>query len=248
MRIAQLSDTGLVRPINEDSIYSSTKKDLFIVADGMGGHQGGEVASKTAVNKIKYYIRNKYDIYSKNQTGFTKLICDSINYASKAVFEISKKDSDLYGMGTTIIVCLVYNDVFYIGHVGDSRVYLINNKIKQITKDHSLVQELLDNRVITKEEAINHPHKNVITRAVGTQESVKADIFTLKLKDKEKILLCTDGLTNMVEDEKILDKVNKYPPKKAAELLLEEANNSGGVDNISIMIIENRNNIGGVKE
>jgi len=243
MRIGQISHKGMVRTNNEDSIFSSTKKDLFIVADGMGGHLGGEIASRTAVNKIRYFIKNKFDNYSENKNGVLNLICDAMNYASCAIYTLGKKDDALCGMGTTGVVAVLFDKKIYIGHVGDSRAYLINNKIKQITKDHSLVQELLLSGTITVDEAKNYPHKNIITRALGIDEKVKVDTYNIKLKENEIILLCTDGLTNLVSDKEIFNIVRLNTPNKAVKLLIDEANARGGTDNISVIIIKNENNI-----
>lgn len=238
-----MSNKGMVRPNNEDSIYSSANRDLFIVADGMGGHKGGEIASKAAVNKIKYYIKNKINSCPKTKDGISDLINSAYNYACRAIYNLSQTDDLLYGMGTTAVTALIVGDTVYIGHVGDSRAYIINNRIKQITKDHSLVQELLDSGSITLDEANNHPNKNIITRALGTGPNVVIDIYSLKIKMGDCILLCSDGLTNMCSDEEILNIVKNKSPNIAAKKLVNEANVRGGFDNVSVIIIKNENNI-----
>lgn len=241
MRIGQLSDKGQVRPNNEDSIYSSVKKDLLIIADGMGGHKAGEIASKTAINKVRHFIKNKSENYKKNKNDIMNLINDAIRYANLSIQKVAKKDESLKGMGTTLIVALIIENEVYIGHIGDSRAYLINNKsIKQITKDHSLVAELLENGTITEKEAENYPHKNVITRALGCENKIKVDKYNIKIKKNDVLLLCTDGLSNMVSDEEILIIIKQSNnPNTAAKELVKAANKAGGQDNISVIVAEN---------
>lgn len=236
MRIGQLSHRGTVRPKNEDRIYSSQKKDLLIIADGMGGHNAGEIASKLAIERSKYYIRTKREKYDDTDDGIKDLIKDSIEYANKYII-MSQKDQSLKGMGTTIIVAYIRNDKVYIGHVGDSRLYLSNNSFAQITTDHSLVQELFDMGSISKEELENYPNKNIITRALGYSEKIEVDTFILKIKKDDTLLLCTDGISNMISDKEMFEVIKiSDSPQKCAKLLIDMANENGGKDNISVII------------
>lgn len=241
MRVGQLSDKGLVRPNNEDSIYSSIKKDLLIIADGMGGHKAGEIASKAAINKAKYFIKNKGKGYKNTKQDILRLLCDAIQYANTSIKSIAKKDESLKGMGTTIIIVIINDGIAYIGHVGDSRAYLISNKaIKQITADHSLAEELYRSGTISKEEALNYPHRNIITRALGCDDNIDVDKYVVKLRKNDILLLCTDGLSNMVSDEEIFriakDNTNT---SNIAKQLVKAANSSGGLDNISVIVAQN---------
>lgn len=240
MRVGQLSDKGSVRQINEDSVYSSKARDLFIIADGMGGHKAGEVASKLAVNKVKYFIKNKSLNNKKTEEKMLSLICEAIEYANKSIYALASKDDNLKGMGTTIIVALACQSTVYIGHVGDSRAYLISNQsISQITSDHSLAEELFKNGSITKEQAMNYPHKNVITRALGCIDKIMVDTHIINLNKGDSLLLCTDGLSNMISNEEIFNIVNSNTPNKAVRSLIDSANKAGGIDNVSAIIINN---------
>lgn len=240
MRVGQLSHKGNVRLNNEDSIYSSKNKDLFIIADGMGGHNGGEIASKAAINKSKYFVKNKFENYDKTEKGILSLICDAISYANSYILTLAKKDESLIGMGTTIIIMIIHENIAYIGHVGDSRVYHINDSIKQITADHSLAEELFRIGTITREEALNYPQKNIITRALGCNQKIEVDTHVIKIKENDSILLCTDGLNNMASDDDIFNIINNNNvPNKCVKELVDHANNSGGADNVSVILIKN---------
>lgn len=239
MRVGQLSHKGNVRPNNEDSIYSSRNRDLFIIADGMGGHTAGEVASKTAIKKVRYFIKTRAENYDKTGEGFLSLISDAIKYANRLIFSASNKDENLKGMGTTLIAAFAYGNKVYIGHVGDSRAYIINNNsINQITSDHSLAEELYRNGSITKEEALNHPQKNIITRAIGCNSSVKADLYTAEIWEGETLILCTDGLSNMVNNDDIFRIVKETQNiNECANKLVNAAIQAGGLDNTSVIVI-----------
>lgn len=240
MRVGQLSHRGSVRPNNEDSIYSSRNKDLFIIADGMGGHTAGEIASKTAIKKVRYFIRTRAENYEKTRDGYLSLISDAIRYANRLIFSASNKDESLRGMGTTLIAALADDNKVYLGHVGDSRAYIINsNSISQITTDHSLAEELYRSGSITKEEALNHPQKNIITRALGCSSSVKPDLYTVELWEGEILLLCTDGLSNMVGSEDIFKIIKETQNiNDCAKKLVDAAIQAGGSDNISVIVIK----------
>lgn len=233
MEIKEITHIGMVRDINEDSILTLKANDyyLLIVADGMGGHSGGEIASSIAVNSIKDFIKDKFIRYTNKE----ELIRDSILYANKNIYEKSLSDSLLNGMGTTITLSLIIKDNIYIGHVGDSRAYLIREeKLSQITEDHSYINELLKKGAITKEEAKIHPMKNLITRAVGTDKYIVIDTYEEHLLGRDTLIICSDGLTRHVNDKEILKIVKSE--NNQVECLLNLANARGGKDNISIIV------------
>jgi protein phosphatase len=244
MRAGAATDPGKVRSMNQDYFYLSTaegKPNLYIVADGMGGHNGGEVASKTSVDYARSFIEQSWNKaeYSGDRI---KLIRDALMAANREVFNMASRNNELYGMGTTLSMALVEGKTLYTGHIGDSRIYLIrNNKAEKLTEDHSLVAELIKNGSITPEEGDNHPQKNIITRALGTSVTVEVDISRRELEEDDMLLLCTDGLTNMVNCGDILELCNTIEePEKLCRRLVEEANNRGGKDNITVIVVKVR--------
>lgn len=234
------TDKGKVREINEDYFYISTSLDevqLYILADGMGGYNGGEVASKLAVQTAKNYIENNFKETEKDKDSIIQLLGSSIEYANMVVYEKAKENPELQGMGTTLEICLIYNNKAYIGHVGDSRIYLIKKDIaRKITKDHSYVQQLVEDKKITREEAEHHPKKNMLLKALGCTSYVEPDIRARNLEKDDMLLMCSDGLTNMVEENKIYEVVRENK-EKAPEILVNLANNAGGYDNITVITI-----------
>lgn len=244
MFICACSDVGKVREINQDAYFYIEDEllPIFIIADGMGGHKAGEVASNTAISTIvSHYEENKEKMIGK-EVFIPEFINKSIELANKKLIEESENDEELKGMGTTITMCIVLEKELYIGHVGDSRAYLLRDeKLKQLTQDHSLVGELLRTGSITKEEAMNHPKKNVIMRALGSNKDLKVDIFTRDMEQGDRIVLCTDGLTNMVSEERILETlVNDENPSSICSELVNISNELGGIDNTTIMLIKAR--------
>jgi PPM family protein phosphatase len=232
--VGYISDRGNIRDINEDYIdyYENDKIRLYIVADGMGGHNAGDVASKIAVESCIEYIKNEDKIDDKEA-----LLKSAISYANEKIYIKSKENSGLNGMGTTITACLIDEEEAIIANVGDSSCYAIYaDTIKKITKDHSLVQELVDEGSITEQEALNHPNKNIITRALGTKENVEIDIFRIKTDKILKFLLCTDGLSNEVSTKEMFDIVIKNNNEEACKLLVDLCKNKGGRDNISVIV------------
>ncbi|MCL1912968.1 MAG: Stp1/IreP family PP2C-type Ser/Thr phosphatase [Eubacteriaceae bacterium] len=231
---------GRLRATNEDR-FICLKAGRFCamaIADGMGGHNAGEVASKIAVDEIEsYFLANPsikgslFDI----STDIEKLI-QTINT------KIHEKSIDIIeqqGMGTTLILCVAENNIANIYHIGDCRAYFYNGQfLRQITKDHSLVQLLIDQGQLTKREAENHPRKNVITRALGTDEEVDVDIYTVVLSAGEKIMLCSDGLSNMVDTTTIQKVLSSMGALEAIDELVDLANANGGLDNITVTIQE----------
>ena len=248
MKIGYKTDKGKFRERNEDAYFVDQTKRLFIVADGMGGYQGGEIASHLAVQTISKFLSpsspasflEKTSERKELHKSVLKAIQQSIAEANEEIHRKASEESQLNGMGTTIVLALFCNDLVYISHVGDSRAYLIrNNTIKQLTKDHSLVTELIKKGVISKEEAQNHHLRNIITRALGKEKDLKVDIIPLSYKKGDYLLLCTDGLTDVVEDEEIKDIILKAKePVKACNRLVNSANRRGGKDNVTVIIIK----------
>ncbi len=245
MRFCGLTDIGLKREINEDFISLPNENEgikLFILADGMGGANAGEKASQTAVDYVKDYIRKNFIKIERNKEGLENLIRNAMVGANKRVYELANSNEEYSGMGTTLIVVLIYRGRIHIGHIGDSRVYrLRQNVFRQITKDHSYVQELIKQGTISMDEAKHHPQKNVLIKVVGCEERVKPDIITKGFVKGDIILMCSDGLTNMVDDKYIFEIImqNMYDINIACKKLIEKANHNGGADNISAIIISN---------
>ena len=242
MIIGVSSDTGRVREINQDSYFCSEYKDIhvFAVADGMGGHNAGEVASRIAVETIKDLLYNFREDLINGQLEVSNFINKLLLEANEKILIKANEDKDLKGMGTTItLVCILENEIF-IGHIGDSRAYIYSDeKLVQITEDHSLVAELVKNGTITEIEAINHPQKNVITRALGTDKEVKIDIFNRKVNKDDIIILCTDGLTNLVSEDRIKHVlIENEDVQKSCDILTNAANELGGYDNTTVIIIK----------
>ena len=235
------SDIGKAREINQD-YYSIPKPEdrlqLFILADGMGGYNGGEIASSLATTSAKSYIENNFDKIEHNKEAILELIKNAIEYANMVVFEKSKQEPNLEGMGTTLDICFIYNNKVYVGHVGDSRIYRIRGEIiRKLTKDHSYVQQLVEDGKITREEAEHHPKKNMLLKALGCTAMVEPDLRARNIETGDILLMCSDGLTNMVEEKEIY-RVVRENPETAAQVLVELANAAGGYDNITVVIIK----------
>lgn len=242
MKSYSLTDTGRVRSMNEDYVFVSERpigrlSNLFVVADGMGGHNAGERASSYAVEVLLQSIRKNKE---KNPV---KVMRRAIESANDMVYQESISSDRSRGMGTTMVAAVICKDRLYVANVGDSRLYIINSQIRQITKDHSLVEEMVRLGKLTKEEGRNHPDKNIITRAIGAEETVQIDCFEERIGIRDVVLLCSDGLTNMVSDEQIQQIINTEKNlQKAAELLVETANRNGGRDNITVLLISRKSN------
>lgn len=235
------SDIGKARDMNQDYYYISSNQDeiqIFILADGMGGYKGGEVASYLATKTALSYIQSNFEKTIKEKEEILKLIKSSMEYANMVVYEKSKEDKELEGMGTTLEVCLIYNNKIYIGHVGDSRVYRIRKEfIRKLTRDHSYVEKLVKDGTITKEEAMHHPKKNMLTKALGCTAFVDPDVTVKGFMKDDIILMCSDGLTNMVNEEEIYQ-IIKQDYRVATNKLIEKANENGGYDNITAILIK----------
>lgn len=241
MRVYCETNKGLMRENNEDNLIveESDRYNLYAVADGMGGHKAGEVASSIAIDTIRDYFKKSS---RKEDFKAPSFIIESIEAANGRIREEALNKDECSGMGTTITMAVVdlSLNTAYIANVGDSRAYIIkNDEIIQITEDHTYVNELLKDGKITPEEAKHHPKRNVITRAVGSEEYVQADIFEIELFDNDVILLCTDGLTTHLSDEKILNTIKEYGCPESVQILIKLANDNGGTDNITIIIVDN---------
>ena len=232
-----MTDVGRTRAVNQDYVFSCLEPvgnlpNLFIVADGMGGHQAGDFASSYSVKKILESISLSL------QKNPHKIFADAIRYANRELIEKAKANPELRGMGTTVVLLTIVGEKAYVANVGDSRLYLMEDTLTQITVDHSLVQEMIKIGELTKESARLHPDKNIITRAVGAGRDINADFFEFSLTEKSILLMCSDGLSNMVEDEQlaILLKSAKTP-EKVGKKLIDTANRNGGKDNIAVIVI-----------
>ena len=239
---AGCTDVGRTRPINEDGYYiSAYSEDIdaayAIVADGMGGHQAGEVASTMAVGEISSMINERFP-QSMTTTELMDLLGRALKQANSEIYKKSHSDKVCRGMGTTLTLCFLMGDKAIVAHVGDSRAYLLREGVlHQITTDHSLVQALLSSGQITEEEALHHPQKNVITRALGTDKDVEIDIYEFTICAGDKLLLSTDGLTNLVSGEELLSILEgEGTLEEQAEKLVAEANALGGYDNITAVL------------
>ena len=241
METFAISDIGQAREMNQDYYYVSPPESslkLYILADGMGGYNGGEIASELATTAARNYIESNFENTPKDREEILKLIKSAIEYANMVVYEKSKDDKNLEGMGTTLEICLVYNNKAYIGHVGDSRIYRLRGIfIRKLTTDHSYVEKLIKDGTITKEEAVHHPKKNMLTKALGCNIFVEPDVVARGFIKDDIILICSDGLTNMVDEDKIYDIV-KENVQEAPQKLIDLANKNGGIDNITAIIIK----------
>ena len=236
------SDKGKVREMNQDYYYISNSLDqvqLYVLADGMGGYNGGEIASSLAVQTAKNYIENNFKDIEKDRDSIIQLLGSSIEYANMVVYEKAKENKELQGMGTTLEICLIYNNKVYIGHVGDSRIYRIRKQfIRKLTQDHSYVQKLVKEGTITKEQAAHHPQKNMLMKALGCNAFVEPDVMVKGFLKDDILIMCSDGLSNLVDQETIYEKASKNI-EQATKDLVELANDRGGYDNITVIIIKN---------
>ena len=239
MRIYSATDVGQKRKMNQDYVFASADPvgnlpNLFVVADGMGGHNAGDYASSHAVGIVVEEIREDADFNP------VKVIRHAIESANTEIITQAQKDEKLRGMGTTMGAATIVGHYAYVANVGDSRLYVAGEQIQQITKDHSLVQEMVRMGELNAEEARNHPDKNIITRALGAERTVDVDFFDLKLEPGNVVLMCSDGLSNMVEDDRIGEIISDTDRdlQERGQALISEANRNGGKDNIAIVLIE----------
>lgn len=238
LKTFSITDIGRKRKVNQDYVYTSEEKvgnlpNLFIVADGMGGHNAGDFASKLTVEIMSR------EIEASPEQNPSIIFGKAISAANDCVHRKANENPDLEGMGTTVVVATCMGKYLQVANVGDSRLYVINKEIKQITRDHSLVEEMVRMGGLDRMSARNHPDKNIITRAVGVGTTVEPDFFTVELEEGDIVLMCSDGLTNMLEDEEIrmlLGGARDIVEK--AQNLVDAANENGGKDNISVILIE----------
>ena len=231
-----ISDIGLVRETNEDS-YICDPPHLFIVADGMGGHVAGEIASKLAISTVNSYIQEHV-----GKDNLEILLKDAIIQANTSIYQMALSKEEFSGMGTTVTASYIDGDTIYWGHVGDSRMYLLRNgKLNQLTNDHSLVWELVQSGNITRDEAYVHPKRNLLTRAVGTSCLITVDTGFVQWKPGDIVLMCTDGLTNMVSEQNICTLMQRKDCEISSivEQLVNQAKDAGGFDNITVILLKN---------
>lgn len=239
MNTFSITDTGRVRTNNQDSVFCEENAvgsfpNLFLVADGMGGHKAGDMASKLCIEQV---VRQIQSTDKKTPVGVFE---EAVETANRVIYEQASTNLDLSGMGTTLVATTIDEGTAYIVNVGDSRLYLLRNTLQQITVDHSLVEEMVQSGEIGKEEMRTHPNKNIITRALGTDLDVQPDCFEIEVQQGDVLLLCSDGLSNMLEDERIEEIIlsHRGSMEEAGRSLVEQANEAGGKDNITVVLIE----------
>ncbi len=238
MKTFSITDIGRKREINQDYVFATDETignlpNLLVVADGMGGHRAGDFASRFTVEVLAEEVQNSKETHPEQILG------NAIQTANERLMEEAAKDSRLEGMGTTLVAATILDHVLYFANVGDSRLYLINKEIRQLSKDHSMVEEMVRLGGLTEEEAKHHPDKNIITRAMGVKDKVEPDFFEYRLKGGDTILMCSDGLTNMVDDDEIFQIVKSARDiVEAVETLIQRANENGGSDNIGIVLAQ----------
>lgn len=236
MKVFSATDIGQKRKMNQDYIFTSQEPignlpNLFVVADGMGGHNAGDFASRYGVSVMVETVRR-----DKNFNP-VKIMRNAMEAANREVLEQSREDPAMAGMGTTMVACTLVGGYAYVANVGDSRLYLANDTMTQISQDHSLIAEMVRLGELTPEEGRNHPDKNIITRAIGTADTVQVDFFDFRLNQDDQILMCSDGLSNMVEDAKMFEILKDDSIEDKSEALIQEANANGGKDNIAVIVI-----------
>lgn len=238
MSFVAATDTGMKRSGNEDFLFASDKEtgmfpNLYIVADGMGGHAAGEVASKLAVESVVNTIRNEVS----GDPG--SILVEAVNIANEEVLSLSRFDAGKAGMGTTMVICSVYEDHALIANVGDSRLYIFDGELNQITRDHTVVSEMIRLGSLSKASAKYHPKRHMLTRAVGVGDDINVDVFKIPIDKTEQILMTTDGLTNMMEDHEIKEILCRDTDVKTkVKTLVSTANEKGGDDNITLILID----------
>ncbi|MEJ7810210.1 MAG: Stp1/IreP family PP2C-type Ser/Thr phosphatase [Gemmatimonadaceae bacterium] len=239
LAVAARTDTGMIRSGNEDNFFADVieSRGLFIVADGMGGHAAGEVASEMAVDILSRELAQMREL---NGDGVGEQIAGALKRANRAIYDRTTTESDKQGMGTTASVLIVASGRYRIGQVGDSRIYLLRGgELRQLTKDHSYVQEQVDAGVLTPEQARYHPYSNVITRCVGASADVEPDTFDGPVQEGDVFLVASDGLTGMVDDRRLHRLLSsRASPQRLVEALISEANGRGGLDNITAIVIQ----------
>ncbi len=240
VNIAYRTDVGKTRMANEDAVLTLVNSDnnIFVcaVADGMGGHKGGGTASATALNILR---RRLIGLDGKQVGDYIRSLEEIVHDINDEILQRAKYDRSLQGMGSTITACIIHKDQMIVFHIGDSRLYVLHNhELRQVTKDHSLVQRLVDEGRLTQDEAATHPNRNILLKALGSTEHLTADILEVLLPPGAKILLCSDGLTTMVDDNQIKEILENNTYEAATDKLITAANNAGGLDNITVIICD----------
>ena len=246
MQFYSLTDRGKIREVNEDSCYAGTvgAYTLLILADGMGGHRGGAIASKKAIEITRKILEQS--LTGKMLPGqIMLLLSDALCEANREIIALTKNAPTLVGMGTTCDICLLAKNIAYIAHIGDSRIYRFSKShgtLTKLTKDHSLVEYMIETGTITEEEAIHHPQKNIILRALGTEKEVEVDISHVKLKKGDTLLLCSDGLYKTLPNEEILATILRYSDnvENAAKMLTHvvQSKQRRGQDNTTVAVLK----------
>ncbi len=238
MNTFSITDTGRVRNSNQDYVFCEENAvgsfpNLFLVADGMGGHQAGDMASRICVEEMVRQIQ------ATDRKTPVSVLEQAVSAANQKIYQTATQDKALEGMGTTLVGTVIEGDTAYIVNIGDSRLYQLRDSLRQITVDHSLVEEMVQSGEIQKNEMRTHPNKNIITRALGTDTSVRPDCFEIEVQEGDVLLLCSDGLSNMLEDNQIenIVRANGENLRQAGECLVKQANDAGGKDNISVILI-----------
>ncbi len=241
MRVYSETDTGLVRRSNQDACDAGIFPDgsaWAVVCDGMGGARAGDIASAVAVENIRNGLTG---IWEKEGEDIRSVMLSAIQNANAAVYDMAKENSELYGMGTTVVAAVVIGGVAHVAHAGDSRAYMIlPDGIRQITVDHSMVQEMVNSGRLTEKEALRHPHRNIITRALGVWSELKVDYAQHEFPQGAILLLCSDGLTNYADTQEIYRLSQTVPANRFAAELVQLAREGGGGDNITAAVVENR--------
>ncbi len=241
MKIVGKTDVGMVRDTNQDAfkiLALGQGAGLALVCDGMGGAQGGDTASYIAKKVIAETIQEKY-CDTMGAEAAKILVRESVLQANHAIYQTAREDAELAGMGTTVVLALLYQNHAYVAHVGDSRLYRYrDHQLTQLTRDHSYIQEMVDRGELSPDQARVHPDRNFITRAVGIQWDVEIDLHVLELEPGDRLLLCTDGLSSTCTDEQIGEVLSQNPLEESAEILVRLANQGGGHDNITVVIVE----------
>ena len=257
MEYFALSDIGKNRKNNEDCYLADEQNNLFIVADGMGGHKAGEVASKTAIDNFNLHFKKKFNKKNFNyfgpakfsdrknkkiEDGISRILIDSAGYANEMVYKLGSKSEDLNGMGTTLTGVFIFNSNAFVIHVGDSRLYLFREKsLSLLTEDHTMVFELYKKGAISYEDMFSHPQRNYLTGVIGENELSSLDCFKFKLQENDIMLICSDGLNSMIKDSEIKDILDELSGKSAeiiAKKFINQANKNGGTDNITVIVIK----------
>lgn len=241
MRIEGLTDIGSVRKSNQDAcdygVFDETAA-WAVVCDGMGGVNGGHIASAVALEEIKRHITSSYKA-TMSSNNIKEMLINSINKANIAVYKRAEKEPELRGMGTTAVATVVKGEKLFIVHVGDSRAYLLSNEeLERLTVDHSYVQNLINFGQLTESEARVHPKRNIITRAIGVHDEIACDYITANFRKGDTLLMCTDGLTNHIDDEGLFKLMSDNEGKELVDLLIKTAKDEGGSDNITVALIE----------